>query len=97
MAATAAYTVAGLSALVLNYRRLTDLNERRRVKVLVIGAVGGLLPGLLVVASYRLRSHANLAQSIFASRATSFGTLTVCSSRRRSPTPSCATGSSTSG
>jgi eukaryotic-like serine/threonine-protein kinase len=77
MAATAAYTVAGLSALVFNYRRLTDLNERRRVKVLVIGAVGGLLPGLLVVASYRLRSHANLAQSIFASRATSFGTLSV--------------------
>ncbi len=77
MAATAVYTVAGLAALVFNYRRLTDLNERRRVKVLVIGAVGGLLPGLLVVASYRLRSHANFAQSIFASRATSFWTLTI--------------------
>ena len=77
VAATAAYTVAGLSALVLNYRRLTDLTEQRRMKVLVIGAVGGLLPGLLVVASYRLRWHANLAGSIFASRTTSFGTLTL--------------------
>jgi hypothetical protein len=47
------------------------------VKVLVIGAVGGLLPGLLVVATYRLRSHANFSLSIFASRATSFGTLTI--------------------
>jgi sigma-B regulation protein RsbU (phosphoserine phosphatase) len=77
MAATAGYTIAGLAALVVNYRRLTDLNERRRVKVLVFGAVGGLLPGLLVVATYRLQSHADLAQSIFASRATSFGTLTL--------------------
>ena len=77
MTATAAYTMAGLSALVINFRRLTDLNERRRVKVLVFGAVGGLLPGLLVVASYRLQSHADLAQSIFASRATSLGTLTL--------------------
>jgi len=77
MAVTGAYTIAGLAALVLNYRRLDDVNERRRVKVLVIGAVGGLLPGLLVVASYRLRSHANLAASIFASRTTSLGTLTL--------------------
>jgi tRNA A-37 threonylcarbamoyl transferase component Bud32 len=77
LAATGIYTMAGLAALVLNYRRLDDVNERRRVKVLVVGAVIGLLPGLLVVASYKLRSHANLSTSIFASRATSLGTLTL--------------------
>ena len=75
--ATVAYLLAGLTALVLNYRRLDEVNERRRVKVVVMGAVGGLLPGLLVVASYRLRSHANLSESIFASRTTSIGTMSL--------------------
>ncbi len=75
--ATAAYTVGGLTALMVNYRRLTDVNERRRVKILVIGAVGGLAPGFLVVASYWLRSSANLTQSIFASRATALGTASL--------------------
>jgi eukaryotic-like serine/threonine-protein kinase len=73
--ATAVYTVGGLTALTVNYRRLTDVNERRRVKILVIGAVGGLAPGFLLVAFYWLRSSANLTQSIFASRATALGTL----------------------
>jgi len=75
--ATAAYTVGGLTALTVNYRRLTDVNERRRVKVLVIGAVGGLAPGFLVVAFYWLRSSANLTQSIFASPATALGTASL--------------------
>ena len=73
--ATAAYTIGGLTALTINYGRLTDVNERRRVRILVIGAVGGLVPGFLLVASYWLRSSANLTQSIFASRATAAGTL----------------------
>ena len=72
---TAAYTIGGLTALTINYRRLSDVNERRRVTILVIGAVGGLTPGFLLVASYWLRSSANLTQSIFASRATAVGTL----------------------
>jgi serine/threonine-protein kinase len=74
---TAAYTIGGLSALLVNYGRLSDLNERRRVKVLVVGAIGGLAPGFLVVAYYWLQSSGNFAQSIFASRATSVGTLTL--------------------
>ena len=51
-AATAGYIGRRAGGAGFNYRRLTDLNERRRVKVLVVGAVGGLLPGFLVVASY---------------------------------------------
>jgi hypothetical protein len=72
---TAAYIVGGLTALTINYGRLVDVTERRRVKILVIGAVGGLAPGFLLVASYWLRSSANLTQSIFASRLTAVGTL----------------------
>jgi len=74
---TALYIVAGLTALTMNYRRLTDVNERRRVKVLVIGALGGLPPGFLVIASYWLRSSANHTESIFASRTTALGTLSL--------------------
>jgi hypothetical protein len=39
----AAYFFAGLFALALNYRNLTDINERRRVQVLVLGLAAGLL------------------------------------------------------
>src|SRR5262249_48803173 len=41
--APAAYFFAAPFALALNYRRLTDVNERRRVRVLVFGLVVGLL------------------------------------------------------
>ena len=61
----------------MNYWRLTDINERRRVKILVVGALGGLAPGFLVVAAYWLRSSANATESIFASRATRLGTLSL--------------------
>jgi eukaryotic-like serine/threonine-protein kinase len=45
----AAYFVAAPFALALNYRRLTDVNERRRVRVLVFGAVVGLLALVSVI------------------------------------------------
>jgi tRNA A-37 threonylcarbamoyl transferase component Bud32 len=35
------YVLGGLMVLVMNYRRLKDINERRRVRVLVVGAVLG--------------------------------------------------------
>jgi hypothetical protein len=78
MAATGVYLLAGLYALlVLNYRRLDDPNERRRVKIVVVGAVTGLLPGLVVVAVSRLRPDADVSASIFASRITSLGTISL--------------------
>ena len=40
------YLLSSLTALVLGYRRLTEENERRRVRVLVAGAVVGLLAPL---------------------------------------------------
>jgi phosphoserine phosphatase RsbU/P len=45
------YVVAGLVALLVNYRRLEDANEKRRVRVLVAGSVVGWL-GALVLMSY---------------------------------------------
>ena len=35
------YALGGLMVLVINYRRLKDINERRRVRVLVVGSVVG--------------------------------------------------------
>jgi tRNA A-37 threonylcarbamoyl transferase component Bud32 len=43
----AAFLVASAAMLVMNYLRLEDLNERRRLRVVVIGAVVGLLGGTL--------------------------------------------------
>ena len=45
----AAYFFAAPFTLALNYRRLADLNERRRVRVLVFGAVAGLLALVSVI------------------------------------------------
>jgi tRNA A-37 threonylcarbamoyl transferase component Bud32 len=42
------YLLGSLTALVLGYRRLTDVNERRRVRVLVAGAIVALLAPLPV-------------------------------------------------
>lgn len=44
-----AYVLAGLAALVMNYRRLEDLNERRRMRVLVVGTVVGWLAPLPLI------------------------------------------------
>jgi tRNA A-37 threonylcarbamoyl transferase component Bud32 len=46
---TAAYFFAAPFALALNYRRLTDVNERRRVRVLVFGAAAGVLALVAVI------------------------------------------------
>ena len=86
--ATAAYTIGGLTALTINYRQLTDVNERRRVRILVIGAVGGLVPGVLLVASYWLRSSANLTQSISRRARPRSARWGCCVFRHRSPTRS---------
>lgn len=40
--AAAAYFFAAPFALALNYRRLTDVNDRRRIRVLVLGVAVGI-------------------------------------------------------
>ena len=45
------YGGGGLTALLLNYRRLTEPQDRRRLRVLVAGAFVGLLPALLFLAA----------------------------------------------
>ena len=48
------YFVAGMIAVVANYRRLTDVNERRRIRVVVFGSVVGLLALLAFTPYYFL-------------------------------------------
>ena len=62
-----AYFVAGLTALVLNYRRLGDVNERRRVRVVMLGSLIGAMAGMPVVLSYWRTSTNNLDQSFLSS------------------------------
>jgi tRNA A-37 threonylcarbamoyl transferase component Bud32 len=49
-----AYYVAGFVALIVNYRRLEQLNQKRRVRVLVAGLIVGLFPFFLsaVISTY---------------------------------------------
>ena len=73
-AATATgYTVAAVVVLVLGYRRLTDVTERRRVRVLVVGSSVGLLSVVTVAATYWGRSPSTFGDSVFASPAAAIG------------------------
>lgn len=47
-----AYIAVGLGALIRNYRRLRDANERRRVRVLLTGSLIGAAAGTPVVLAY---------------------------------------------
>jgi len=75
MGASAVYVGAGLAVLAVNYGRLEDVNERRRVRVIIPGSVLGLLCGILILASYWRRSPAALNESLFASPTLTAGTL----------------------
>jgi eukaryotic-like serine/threonine-protein kinase len=61
------YTLAAAVALVIGYQRLTDVTDRRRVRVLVIGSLVGLLSVMSVVGFYWWPSNASLEDSVFAS------------------------------
>src|SRR5262245_13885268 len=63
---SAGYFVGGPIAMAVNYRRLTDINERRRIQILVIGSALGFLalaPSML--AGQQSRSDSNAARQIF--------------------------------
>ena len=62
-----AYVIAAIAAVVIGYRRLTDVTERRRVRVLVVGSSIGLLSLLPVVSLYWGRSPSTFGDSVFAS------------------------------
>jgi predicted Ser/Thr protein kinase len=48
---TGAYLIAALGAMVWNYRRLKDVNERRRLRLVMVGFAAGImafLPGIVI-------------------------------------------------
>jgi tRNA A-37 threonylcarbamoyl transferase component Bud32 len=51
-----AYVGAGLVALAVNYRRLDDVNEKRRIRVLVVGTLVGYLVQLPYAVMYVMRA-----------------------------------------
>jgi hypothetical protein len=74
LAAGVAYVIAALAVLALTYRRLTDVNERRRVRVVMIGVFIGAIAGMPVVLSYWRTSTNNFGQPLLASPAAMVGT-----------------------
>jgi hypothetical protein len=68
------YIGASLIMVVLKYRSLADVNERRRVRVLLAGSIAGWLAGAPVGIAY-WRKNLDLTHSLFGSNAMVFGTL----------------------
>ena len=68
------YLVAALVRLFMTYRHLTDLNERRRVRVVMIGALVGGLSGMPVVLSYWRASSNSFSQPLLGSPLVTLGT-----------------------
>src|SRR5713226_2594817 len=62
-----AYVGAGLVALILNYRRLDDLNQKRRIRVLVAGSLVGYLPIVpyAVASAMRASSQGGIGRVLF--------------------------------
>lgn len=75
MITAAAYGAASLIVLALNYRRLDDVNERRRLRVLAPGSIVGLLSGISLIVVYWGRSPADATGALFASPTMAIGTL----------------------
>ena len=72
---TLVYAVGGLVLLVWTYRGIVDLNERRRVRVLVAGTLVGVSAAMAVVTVYWAGPDAELAASPFTSTTLFAGTL----------------------
>ena len=58
---------AGLVALILNYRRLDDVNQKRRIRVLVAGTLVGylVLVPYEVVNAMRVSAHSSVGRVLF--------------------------------
>jgi tRNA A-37 threonylcarbamoyl transferase component Bud32 len=72
---TALYVIATLATLAASYQRLTDVTERRRVRVLVLGMATGLASGLPIVLLYWSKSGVDLRHSLFGSPVFAIGTV----------------------
>jgi len=73
---SSAYTVTAIVAVVRTYRALTDLNERRRVRIVMIGSLIGIAGGVPVLLTYWSLAEGDLDRLLFASRASTFGLFT---------------------
>jgi tRNA A-37 threonylcarbamoyl transferase component Bud32 len=68
------YLAAALVRLVMAYRRLNDLTERRRVRVVMLGTIVGALAGGPVVLSYWRTSTNGFSQPVLATPLVAIGT-----------------------
>ena len=71
---SAGYVIAALVVLVVGYRRLGDVTEQRRVRVLVVGLIVASLSFLPVVSGY-WRSGASFGGTTFGSPVVAVGTV----------------------
>src|SRR5262245_3199744 len=77
LATNLAYLVAGVAALAWNYHRL-DVNERRRVRVLMVGVTSGVAAGAPLAMGYWLGSRGDYAHSSYlASPVFALGTVLI--------------------
>ena len=74
MAVSIVYAIASVMVLVRNYGRLSDVNERRRVRVLMLGMLVGSAGGIPVVVSYWRASTSDVGESFLASPLATLGT-----------------------
>ncbi|MEO8260220.1 MAG: protein kinase [Acidobacteriota bacterium] len=74
IAVSIVYAVASVVVLVRNYGRLTDVNQRRRVRVLMLGMLVGSAAGIPVVVSYWRASTSDVGESFLASPFATLGT-----------------------
>lgn len=75
MIAAALYAAAGLVLLPFNYRRLDDVNDRRRVRVIMPGSCIGLLSGFFMLVAYWGGSPRSMTEPLFASPWRAIGVL----------------------
>jgi serine/threonine-protein kinase len=72
---TAAYTSAAVAALIIGYRRVPDVTQRRRSRIVVIGSLVSLLGMLPAAAGYPWRTGSSLGHSVFASPVVAVGVI----------------------
>jgi len=76
-ALTLACIAASVPIAVWNYRRIEDLNERRRLRIVVAGIATAVLPGFPLVAFYWIAGRVDLQTSIFQSPALAFAAVAL--------------------